>query len=69
MKAYYLLAPLGVAALVAGCAYDPVYTSAPAPAYVVPNTVVMGAAPAIVDSDGDGYANHVDRWPYDSRFH
>lgn len=77
MKAYYLLAPLGVAALVAGCAYDPVYTTpaapvavvAPAtPAYVVPNTVVMGA-PAIVDSDGDGYANHVDRWPYDSRFH
>lgn len=78
MKAYYLLAPLGAAALVAGCAYDPVYTAAPAapvavvaptPAYVVPNTVVMGAGPAIVDSDGDGYANHVDRWPYDSRFH
>jgi hypothetical protein len=76
MKAFYLLAPLGAAALVAGCAYDPVYTTAPAPtayvastpAYVVPNTVVMGA-PAIVDSDGDGYANHVDRWPYDSRFH
>jgi hypothetical protein len=76
MKAYYLLAPLGVAALVAGCAYDPVYTTAPSapvayvaptPAYVVPNTVVMGA-PAIVDSDGDGVANHIDRWPYDSRF-
>ena len=55
MKAYYLLAPLGVAALVAGCAYEPVYTTppaaapvayvAPTPAYVVPNnTVVMGAA-------------------------
>ena len=76
MKAYYLLAPLGVAALVAGCAYDPVYTPpapvayvAPTPAYVVPNTVVMGAAPATIDSDADGYANHVDRWPYDSRFH
>jgi hypothetical protein len=79
MKAFYLLAPLGAAALMAGCAYDPVYTTAPAaapvayvaqtPAYVVPNTVVMGAGPAIVDSDGDGYANHVDRWPYDSRFH
>ena len=70
--------PLGVAALVAGCAYDPVYTTrqaapvayvATTPAYVVPNTVVMGAGPAVVDSDGDGYANHVDRWPYDSRFY
>jgi len=78
MKAYHLLAPLGVAALVAGCAYDPVYTTrqaapvayvATTPAYVVPNTVVMGAGPAVVDSDGDGYANHVDRWPYDSRFY
>ena len=39
------------------------------PVQVVANTVVMGAGPAIVDSDGDGYANHVDRWPYDSRFH
>jgi len=76
MKAYYLLAPLGVAALVAGCAYEPVYTTSPAPvayvsptpAVVVPNTVVMGA-PAIVDSDGDGHANHVDRWPNNSSFH
>ena len=74
MKAYYLLAPLSAAALVAGCAYEPVYTTAPVavaptPAYVVPNTVVMGAAPAIVDSDGDGYANHVDRWPNNSLYH
>lgn len=77
MKAYYLLAPLGAAALVAGCAYERVYTTSPAPvayvapqpaAVVVPNTVVMGA-PAIVDSDGDGYANHVDRWPNNPSFH
>jgi len=76
MKAYYLLAPLSAVALVAGCAYEPVYTTnpapvtyvAPSPAYVVPNTVVMGA-PAIVDSDGDGYANHVDRWPNNPSFH
>jgi hypothetical protein len=77
MKAYYLLAPLGAAALVAGCAYEPVYTTNPAPvayvqpspAYVVPNTVVMGASPAIIDSDGDGYANHVDRWPNNPLYH
>ena len=75
LKAFYLLAPLGAAALVAGCAYDPVYTTpapvayvTPQPAVVVPNTVVMGA-PAIVDSDGDGYANHVDRWPNNPSFH
>jgi len=23
----------------------------------------------LLDSDGDGYANGVDRWPYDPRFH
>ena len=75
MKAYYLIAPLG-AALLVGCAYEPVYhTTAPAPiAYVAPpatyvappSTVVLGAGP--VDSDGDGYANTVDRWPSDARW-
>ncbi|MDB5874282.1 MAG: hypothetical protein JWQ07_3724 [Ramlibacter sp.] len=82
MKAYYLLAPLGVA-LLAGCtvyrpvAYEPAYTTPATVAvvpqtYVAPNTVVMGAAPANwgqIDSDGDGYANSVDRYPYDARWH
>lgn len=76
MKAYYLFAPLS-AAVLAGCAYEPVYTTtppvayvAPTPTYVAPSTVVLGAGPAVVvDSDGDGYANNVDRWPYDARYH
>ena len=78
MKAYYLLAPLSLAAL-AGCAYESVYsTPTPvayaAPTYVVPSsTVVLGAAPAtswaLIDSDGDGYANGADSYPYDARFH
>jgi hypothetical protein len=75
MKAFYLLAPLSVFALV-GCAYESVYTT-PAtvaytsPAYVAPSsTVVLGATNwNLVDSDGDGYANAMDRWPYDPRFH
>lgn len=76
MKAYYLFAPIG-AAILAGCAYEPVYTTTPPVAYVAPSTtyvtppsaVVLGAGPAIVDSDGDGHANNVDRWPYDARYH
>ena len=78
MKAYYLLAPLSAAALLTGCAYERVYTTttpapvayvAPSPAYVAPNTVILGGPPAMIDSDGDGYANSVDRYPYDSRWH
>lgn len=67
MKAYYLLAPLSIAALV-GCTINPptVVTTTPA---VVPNTVVMGAGPATaLDSDGDGFNNTVDRHPYDARY-
>ena len=93
MKAYYLLAPLGVA-LLAGCAdyptvayTTPVYSQpatvayvSPAPTYVAPpsytyvtppNTVILGAGPSWgqLDSDGDGWANSVDNFPYDRRFH
>ena len=75
MKVHYLLAPLGAIAL-AGCtvyrpmAYTPVVTTpatvAVAPTYVVPNTTVLGAPAnwALLDSDGDGYTNSVDREPY-----
>ena len=82
MKAYYLLAPLGAIAF-AGCtvvrpvAYEPVVTTpaavSVAPAYVAPpSTVVLGAGPASpnqIDSDGDGYSNAVDQFPYDARLH
>ena len=80
MKAYYLLAPLTVA-LLAGCTvYRPVAVATPAPAvayvspsYIAPSsTVILGAGPAdwnLLDSDGDGYANSVDRYPHDSRWH
>jgi len=77
MKAFYLVAPLS-AALLAGCSVYPpvaverVYTTpatvAVAPTYVTPpSAVVMGAGPAaLIDSDGDGYSNAVDRFPYDA---
>ena len=76
MKAYYLLAPLGAIAF-AGCtvvrpvAYEPVITT-PATVAVAPNTVVLGAGAAnlnAMDSDGDGYSNAVDAFPYDARYH
>ncbi|HSH91638.1 MAG TPA: hypothetical protein VK996_16760 [Ramlibacter sp.] len=78
MKAYYLIAPLGVA-LLAGCTvYRPVAVATPAPAvayvspsYVAPSTVIMGAPASdwnLLDSDGDGVANSLDRYPYDSRW-
>ena len=81
MKARHLLliaAPLGAA--LAGCtvyrpvAVEPAVVTTPtvavAPAVVTqPSTVIMGAAPAPLDSDGDGYANSIDRAPYDARFH
>ncbi|HSI55705.1 MAG: hypothetical protein ACAH21_15430 [Ramlibacter sp.] len=71
MKAYYLLAPLGLAILTGCTVYrpTPVAYVAPTPTYVQPSTVIMGAPAAIIDSDGDGYADSVDRWPNDARYH
>ncbi|MBI2770873.1 MAG: hypothetical protein HYX47_14705 [Burkholderiales bacterium] len=78
MKAYYLLVPLSAAVLSACTVYRPVEVMSPPVSYVAPtNAVVLGAGPAVVtttdwallDSDGDGYANNVDRYPYDSRWH
>ena len=78
MKAHYLIAPLAAIAL-AGCtvyrpapvAYAPVVTTpaavAVSPTYVVPNTTVLGSSSwSLLDSDGDGFANGVDREPYNS---
>ena len=80
MKAFYLIVPLG-AALV-GCSvyppiaervYTPPATVAVSPTYVTPpNAVVLGAgvaSPTLIDSDGDGHANAVDRHPHDARFY
>jgi hypothetical protein len=70
MRPLYLLAPLGLVAVLAGCSsttYTPVAVS---PAYVVPqpSTIVLGAGPVWADSDGDGVANHLDAYPLDSRY-
>jgi hypothetical protein len=74
MKRYYLLAPLA-AIVLAGCtvyrpmAYTPVVTT-PAPVAVVPDTTVLGGSSwGLVDSDGDGYSNAIDRYPYNALFH
>jgi hypothetical protein len=81
MKAsYLLLAPLAASALV-GCtvyrpvAYEPTVVTTPATVavapttYVAPNTVVLGAGAVNIDTDGDGYADRIDRFPYDARWH
>jgi hypothetical protein len=80
MKAHYLIAPLAAIAL-AGCTvYRPApvaYAPAPvvttpaavavSPTYVVPNTTVLGSSSwSLLDSDGDGISNGVDREPYNS---
>lgn len=72
MRPLYLMAPLGLVALLAGCStttYTPA-SVAVTPAYVMapPSTIVLGAGPAWVDSDGDGVPNHLDARPYDSRW-
>jgi hypothetical protein len=79
MKARYLLASLGAIALT-GCtvyrpvAYTPVVTTpatvAVTPTYVVPNTTILGGSAnwSLIDSDGDGFNNGVDRQPYNSLF-
>lgn len=72
MKVFYLLAPLGIA--LAGCSVYPpvaverVYTQPATVAVTPPSTVVMGAPPSphLIDSDADGHANSVDRYPYDA---
>jgi hypothetical protein len=80
MKVHYLLAPLAAIALVGCTVYRPVAYTTPvpvavSPTYVVPSTstTILGAAPArdwgLMDSDGDGYSNAMDRYPYNALFH
>ena len=71
MKATYLLIPLGLT--MGGCTmYSPpapvAYVSPPPVAYVSPpSTVVLGSGGTTIDTDGDGYADSVDRAPRDAR--
>jgi hypothetical protein len=63
MKSYYLLAPLA-AALVTGCAVTTPVATVPTAVVTPPSTVVLGAAPVtVIDSDGDGVPDNMDRYP------
>jgi hypothetical protein len=62
MKALYLIVPVGLAALLAGCTSTPVVVTAPAA------PAVVAAVPSFSDLDADGVADIYDRYPMDSRF-
>lgn len=74
MKAFYFLAPVGL--VLAGCSVYPpapvaverVYTQPATVAVTPPSAVVMGAPPSphLLDSDNDGHADSVDRYPNDA---